>query len=131
MIEQTDLIITKWNYDAALQHADDTTNKYLGTISLQVMKKRTAEKKGIACRFSCVYTLDEKIILECAGEDSYVIDVRDVIDHNELHTMLQNSYSKFKEKFDFRKMITILWNQHLPTFNEKLYDVEPVLQLLN
>ncbi len=45
--------------------------------------------------------------------DTYVIDLADVIDKSELQTMVRNCYSKFKEKFDLRKLGTVLENKTL------------------
>ncbi|MBL0273947.1 MAG: hypothetical protein IPQ06_12970 [Chitinophagaceae bacterium] len=64
------------------------------------------------------------------AEDSYVIDLPDIIDKNELQTMIRNSYTKFKEKFDFRKMGTVLQDKSLVPFDETRYDLDPVLLLL-
>ena len=64
------------------------------------------------------------------AEDSYVIDLQDVIDKSELQRMIRNSYSKFKEKFDLRKLGTVLRNKLLLPFDETKYDLEPVLLLL-
>lgn len=94
------------------------------------MKKRTATKKGIACRFTCKFIFEKETILEYVAEDSYVIDLADKIDKDELQTMIRNSYTKFKEKFDFRKLGTVLQDRSLVPFNEKMYDLEPVLLLL-
>jgi hypothetical protein len=94
------------------------------------MKKRAVTKKGIACRFTCEFVFEKETILEYVAEDSYVIDLQDVIDKNELHTMISNSYSKFKEKFDLRKLGTVLRNKSLLPFDEKRYDLDPVLLLL-
>ena len=98
---------------------------------LILMKKRTATKKGIACRFTCDFVFEKEVILEYVAEDSYVIDLQDVIDKNELKVMIRNSYSKFKEKFDFRKWGTVLLNKTLLPFDETKYDLDPVLLLLH
>lgn len=130
MIEQTDLVVSKWNYhlplNAIVQEEELTSN-----VSLHVMKKRAATKKGIACRFTVEFVFEQQMILEYTGEDSYVIDLADVIDKNELHIMIRNSYNKFKEKFDFRKLGTMLQNKTLIPFDEKMYDLDPILLLLN
>jgi hypothetical protein len=95
------------------------------------MKKRAANKKGIACRFTVEFIFEQETILEYIASDSYVIDLEDVIDLNELHIMVRNSYNKFKEKFDFRKLGTVLQNQPMVEFDERTYDLNPVLHLLN
>ena len=130
MIEQTELIVSKWEYQPPLNPIGDGEN-LTSTISFEVMKKRRADKKGIACRFSCEFIFEGQTILKYVGADSYVIDLRDVIDLAELRTMAQNSYTKFKEKFDFRKLGTVLQDKTLATFDEKMYDLQPILALLN
>ena len=65
------------------------------------------------------------------GEDSYVIDLPDVIDMPELHNMIRNSFAKFKEKFDLRKLGTVLQDKTLVEFDVARYDLDPVLALLN
>lgn len=129
MIEQTELIVSKWNYTPPLKPIEEE-EKLTSFISFDVMKKRAATKKGIACRFSCRFDYDDENILEYVGEDSYVIDFEDVIDKNELHSMIRNTYSKFKEKFDLRKLGTILQNKTLIGIDETRYDLDPVLLLL-
>src|ERR1700712_1595051 len=98
MIEQTELIVSEWHY----HHPSSAVGmeKISQTISLDVMKKTASTKKGIACRFTCRFSIEDETILEYVGEDSYVIDLEDMVDKNELLTMIRNSYSKFKEKFD-------------------------------
>ncbi len=130
MIEQTDLIVSRWNYHPPLNDMGGG-EKLSSTISLDVMKKRTVTKKGIACRFTCEFVFEQQTILEYVASDSYVIDLPDLIDRTELQTMIRNSYNKFKEKFDFRKLGTVLQDKTLVPFDEKMYDLEPVLALLN
>ena len=129
MIEQTELVVSKWQYQPPVNGIEDE-NKLTGYISLDVKKKRAATKKGIACRFSCEYIYEKELILEFIAEDSYVIDLEDIIDKNELQTMLRNSYSKFKDKYDFRKLGTVLQEIPLMGFDEKKYDLDPILLLL-
>lgn len=131
MIEQTELVVTKWLYQPPVNSMEEAGEKLTSFISLDVMKKRTSEKKGIACRFTVEFIFEKETILEYVAEDSYVIDLPDVIDRNELHTMIRNSYSKFKEKFDLRKLGTVLHNKSLLPFDEKKYDLDPVLPLLH
>ncbi|HEY5407767.1 MAG TPA: hypothetical protein VIJ92_11795 [Ginsengibacter sp.] len=69
-------------------------------------------------------------VLIYVGEDSYVIDFADVIDKNELLVMIRNSYAKFKDKFDLRKLGTILQERTLPTLEETNIDLDAVLPLL-
>lgn len=129
MIEQTELIVSKWDYTPPVKPIEEE-EKLTSFISFDVMKKRAATKKGIACRFSCRFDYDDENILEYVGEDSYVIDFEEVIDKNELHTMIRNTYSKFKEKFDLRKLGTVLQNKTLIGIDETKYDLDPVLLLL-
>jgi hypothetical protein len=129
MIEQTELVVNKWNYvPPNIPLNDGALTSY---ITLDVMKKRTAEKKGLACRFTCEFVFDKKTLLEYVAGDTYVIDLPDVIDKAELQTMVRNSYNKFKEKFDLRKLGTVLEGKTLTGFDENIYDLEPVLLLLN
>jgi hypothetical protein len=95
------------------------------------MKKRTAEKKGLACRFTCQFVFEKQTLLEYVAGDTYVIDPGDVIHKNELCTMVANCYMKFKEKFDLRKLGTVLENKNLVAFDESRYDLDPILLLLN
>lgn len=129
MIEQTELIISEWHYHPP---ADSTNSekKLLSSLSLDVMKKRKADKKGIACRFSTRFTFGNETVLEYVAEDSYVIDLADKIDKYELLSMIRNSYSKFKEKFEFRKSATVLWDKSLAPLDESKLDLEAILPLL-
>jgi len=45
--------------------------------------------------------------------------------------MIRNSYAKFKEKFDLRKLGTALHDKMLVSIDETKYDLDPVLVLLN
>ena len=130
MVEQTELIVSKWLYKPPVNSIDKNEEQLTSNVSLDVMKKRTATKKGIACRFSCEFIFEKELLLEYVAEDSYVIDWQDVIDKNELQTMIRNSYTKFKEKFDLRKLGTVLINIPLLPFDETKYDLDPVLLLL-
>lgn len=130
MIEQTELIVSKWLYQPPVNSIDEDAEKLTSYITLDVMKKRATTKKGIACRFTVEFVFEKETILEYTAEDSYVIDLQDVIDKNELQTMIRNTYSKFKEKFDLRKLGTVLRNKSLLPFDETKYDLDPVLLLL-
>jgi hypothetical protein len=129
MIEQTELVVSEWNYYAP-PHFNETKEKVLSFTSLDVMKKRAATKKGIACRFTCRFVIGSETILNYVGEDSYVIDIADAIDKHELKTMIRNSFSKFKEKFDFRKLGTILQDRTLAPLEESKIDFDAMLPLL-
>lgn len=63
-------------------------------------------------------------------EDSYVIDLADIIDKNELLTMIRNSNSKVKENFDLRKLGTVLQNKSLIALNESGIDLNAILPML-
>ena len=130
MIEQTELIISKWLYKPPVNSIEENEEQLTSYISLDVMKKRTATKKGIACRFSCEFIFEKETILEYVAQDSYVIDWQDLIDKNELQIMIRNSYTKFKEKFDLRKLGTVLMHKTLLPYDETKYDLDPVLLLL-
>ncbi|KAA9040680.1 hypothetical protein FW778_01170 [Ginsengibacter hankyongi] len=129
MIEQTELIITEWNYQPPLNY-NEAEDKILSFTSLDVMKKRAPTKKGIACRFTCQFVIGHTTILEYVGEDSYVIDLPDVIDKRELLIMIRNSYSKFQEKFDLRKFGTILQGRTLAPLDESQIGLDSILPLL-
>jgi hypothetical protein len=130
MIEQTELVISKWEYYPPANSIEGKPEKLSSSVGLDVMKKRAKTKKGIACRFTCQFVFENETILEYVAEDSYVIDLQDVIDKNELQRMIRNSYSKFKEKFEFKKLGTVLRDKSLLPFDETKYDLEPVLLLL-
>lgn len=129
MIEQTELVVTEWHYYPPESPIDEKALIHEVT-SLDVQKKRAATKKGIACRFSCRFTFENKIVLNYVGEDSYVIDFEEVIDKQELLTMIRNSFSKFKEKFDLRKLSTVLQSRSLMPLNESMINIEAILPML-
>ncbi|HEY6063903.1 MAG TPA: hypothetical protein VIV35_09865 [Chitinophagaceae bacterium] len=129
MIEQTELVVTAWQYHPPVDPIGADA-RLSGSLSLEVMKKRTSTKKGIACRFSCSFVIGNETILEYVGEDSYVVDLPDIIDINELRRMIMNSYTKFKEKFDWRKLNTVLRDKSLTPLDEYKIDLDPILPLL-
>jgi len=129
MIEQTELIVTEWNYFPP-PGFNETTDKILSFTSLDVMKKRAPTKKGIACRFTCYFVIGQEKILDYVGEDSYVIDLPDLIDKHELVRMIRNSFSKFKDKFDLRKLGTILQDRTLAPLEESSINLDAILPLL-
>ena len=129
MIEQTELVVTEWHYHEPFL-TSEKEEKISQLIFLDVMKKRAPTKKGIACKFTCRFFSEGETILEYVGEDSYVIDFEEVIDKNELLKMIRNSYSKFKEKFDLRKMSTALQNRSLKALDETSIDIDAILPLL-
>ena len=129
MIEQTALMVDKWFYQPPL-NSIETGAALSSFLTLDIMKKRAATKKGIACRFTCEFVFEKQTILEYVAGDTYVIDLTDIIDKKELQTMVRNSYSKFKDTFDLRKLGTALQDKTLVAFNEEMYDLDPVLELL-
>jgi hypothetical protein len=129
MIEQTELIVTEWHYYPPEKVIDE--KEFIDEMtSLDVQKKRAPTKKGVAFRFSCRFTLENKIILNYVGEDSYVIDFGEVIDEHELLTMIRNSFSKFRDKFDLRKLTTVLQNKSLRPLDESMVNIKAILPLL-
>ena len=129
MIEQTELVVTDWHYHEP--HKPPAADaKISSAVSLDVMKKRASTKKGIACRFSCRFETENTMILEYAAENSYVIDFEDVIDRKELLIMIRNSYTKFKERFDLRKLGTVLQDKTLGPLDETQINVDAILPLL-
>ncbi len=129
MIEQTEFIVTEWNYFPPASFSE-ATDKILSFTSLDVMKKRAPTKKGIACRFTCYFVIGQEKILDYMGEDSYVIDLTDVIDKHELLIMIRNSFSKFQDKFDLRKLGTILQDRTLAPLEESSINLDAILPLL-
>ena len=129
MIEQTEMVVTKWHYTPPATPIENEAS-IIGFTSLAVMRKRASTKKGIACQLTTTYVYDNKTILEFVGEDSYVIDFDDVVDKNELLSMIRNSFTKFEEKFDFRKLGTLFHGRALHPLNESMLDLDPILSLL-
>ncbi len=129
MIEQTELIVTEWNYTPPAEPLDpeEIVSNF---TTLEVMKKRASTKKGIACRYTCRFVYKKETILEYVGENSYVIDLADSIDKNELLRMLRNAYTKFDEKFQLRKISTILKDASLTPLDESSINVDAILPLL-
>ena len=129
MIEQTELVVTEWHYHEPV-NTPGAEAKLSNSVSLDVMKKRAGIKKGIACRFSCLFAVENKVILEYAAENSYVIDLEDEIDRYELMRMIRNSYTQFKERFDIRKLGTVLQDKTIGPLDETQIDVNTILPLL-
>ena len=129
MIEQTELIVTEWIY---LPAADATEGdiKAISVTGLDIMKKRAPTKKGIACRLSCKFMVGEDTILLYMAEHSYVIDLEDKIDKAELIRMFKNSFNQFNEKFEIRKLGTVLQNCSLSPLDESRIDYNAILPLL-
>ena len=129
MIEQTEFVVTEWNYTPPADPVDPE-EIISNFTTLDVMKKRTSVKKGIACRYTCRFVYKRETVLEYTGENSYVIDLADKIDKNELLRMLRNAYTKFDETFQLRKISTILWDASLTPLNESSINVDAILPLL-
>ncbi len=129
MIEQTEMMVTNWHYHPPLKPITDET-KIISYTDFDVMRKKAPTKKGIACRFSCQFKMGDETVLEYVGENSYVIDFEDVIDKQELIKMIRNAFEKFNEKFNFRKLGTVLADKTLSPLNESLIDLDAILPLL-
>ncbi len=129
MIEQTEMVVTNWHYHPPTKELTEES-KIKSVTSFDVMRKRASTKKGIACRFTCVFKINGEFVLEYVGENSYVIDFEDVIDSAELLRMIRNAFTKFNEKFDFRKLGTVLVNTSLSPLNESIIDLNAILPLL-
>jgi hypothetical protein len=128
MIEQTEMTVTAWNFH--LSNISDNLQQLTNTTTMYIMPKRNAIKKGIACRLSCQFVNEEGSILDYVAEHSYVIDFDDVIDKNELLKMFRNSFANFEEKFEFRKLGTILQNEKLRPLDETVIDLDSIIPLL-
>ena len=129
MIEQTPLVVIEWIY-LAPPHLEENGNEVSNFTSLDVMKKRAATKKGIACRFTNQFRVNDKVYLNYVAEDSYVIDLEDVVDKRELVTMLSNSYSKFEAEFNKRRYTTAFINHSLDPFDVNRANLDAILPLL-
>ena len=129
MIEQTDLVVDEWIYIPPPTF--DSIDKLTSDLTLEVMKKTAPSKKGLACRFTCRFANGKDQILLYIARDSYVIDLEDKIDATEIRRMIGNSYSKFKEKYEFRKLGTVLHNTPLHAFDVNILDTSEILTLLN
>lgn len=129
MIEQTAFIVSEWHYH---EPDEPITNEYdiLCRSSLDVMRKRSSTKKGIAFRISSRFMYQKKMILDYAGENSYVIDFDDVIDKRELQKMIRNSFTQFSEKFELRRIGTVLEHRSVMPLDESLIDFDAILPLL-
>lgn len=128
MIEQTEMMVTKWQMHVSEIEVD--VKNITNHTTLQVMKKRNAIKKGIACRLTARFAYGNIPVLEFAAEHSYVIDFDEVITQTELANMIRNSFMQFNEKFEFRKLGTILHDQNLVPIDENALDLDTILPLL-
>jgi hypothetical protein len=129
MIEQTPLVLVEWIYlDPGV--VDKEKDRVANSTSFEVMKKRKGNKKGLSCRFSTLVKVNDKIYLNYIAEDSYVIDLTDNVDRNELVTMITNSYGKFEAEFNKRKFTTAFISYTLSPFNVHGVDFGAILPLL-
>jgi len=129
MIEQTEMMVTTWHYHPPVNPLSKES-KIISSTDFDVMRKRASTKKGIACRFTCHFKIDGETVLEYVGENSYVIDFEDFIDRKELLQMIRNAYMKFNEKFDVRKLATVLADTTLSPLNESVIEIEKILPML-
>jgi len=129
MIEQTEMVVTQWYFH--LDNVSNASGPFSNTTTLDVMRKRNSIKKGLACRLHCCFTNAQGSVLDYVAEHSYVIDFEDMIDKTELLKMLRNSFSNFEEKFDLRKLGTILQNENLRPIDESVIDTDAILPLLD
>lgn len=129
MIEQTEFVVTKWDYTPPAELIDPA-EAVSNFTTLDVMKKTASTKKGLACRYTSRFVYKKDTILQYVGENSYVIDLEDKIDKNELLRMLRNAYTKFDEKFQLRKIGTVLKDASLTPLDESSIDVDAILPLL-
>ena len=106
MIEQTELLVIEWHYHSpSVSIEPKDIQSFTG---LDVMQKRASTKKGLAVKLSARFVFENKTILDYVAEHSYVIDFEDVMDKYELQKMIRNSFSQFNEKFEMRKLNTVL-----------------------
>jgi hypothetical protein len=129
MIEQTPLVVNKWHYFEPTDTAGEDL-VFLRSLTFDVQKKRNSQKKGIAFRYTFEFSHENKTVLHYVAEDSYVIDFDDVIDRHELMNMIRNSFEKFKEQFDYRKLGTPLQNRSMSPLDETSIDLDMILPLL-
>lgn len=129
MIEQTELVVSEWIYIPPINFSEGE-GSITSQSTLDVMKKTAPTKKGVAFRFSCKFLYGNDPILLYVGEDSYVIDLIDQVDSAEVLRMLRNSYSKFNEKFELRKIGTVLQDKYLPPFDESRVNINVIVPLL-
>ena len=128
MTEQTEMVVTEWHFHNSTDAAD--SNNITNYTTLEVMKKRAATKKGIACKLRCRFMNGEEPVLDYTAEHSYVIDLEDTIDKNELLKMLRNSFTNFNEKFEFRKLGTVLHDKKLTPLDETNINLDAIIPLL-
>jgi len=130
MIEQTEMVVNEWIYLPTELSSMGQLKPQCHT-SLDVMKKRAPTKKGIACRLTSRFKVGDATILLFVAENTYVIDLEDVIDRNELLKMIRFSFFQFNEKFELRKLGTDLQNSFLTPLDENKINLDTILSLLD
>jgi hypothetical protein len=128
MIEQTETIVSKWHFH--LLNSSNNVEHITNSTTIDVMQKRNAIKKGIACRLNCQFKNGDEPVLDYTAEHSYVIDFDKIIDKNELLKMFRNSFINFEEKFELRKLGTVLQNKKLKPLDETMINLDAILPLL-
>jgi hypothetical protein len=128
MIEQTEMIVTKWYFH--LLNISNNIEHLSNATTIDVMQKRNAIKKGIACRLNCRFMDGDEPVLDYTAEHSYVIDFDEIIEKNELLKMFRNSFLNFEEKFELRKLGTVLQNEKLRPLDETMIDLDAIIPLL-
>ena len=129
MIEQTELIVTEW-ISLPLSQPIKSDSIVKSETGLDVMQKRAPTKKGLAVRLTGRIQIDNTPVLLYVAEHSYVIDFEEVIDKAELIKMFRNSFTQFNEKFELKKLGTILVNCFLSPLDESKIDYDTILPLL-
>jgi hypothetical protein len=128
MIEQTEMIVTKWYFH--LSNISNNIEHLTNSTTIDVMQKRNSIKKGIACRLNCRFFNGDEQVLDYTAEHSYVIDFDDTVDKPELLKMFRNSFLNFEEKFELRKLGTVLQNEKLRPPDETMIDMDAIIPLL-
>jgi hypothetical protein len=123
------MMVTCWHFHLA--NISNNMKQLTNTTSIDVMQKRNALKKGLACRLNCRFMHGDKPVLDYSAEHSYVIDFENIIDKHELLKMFRNSFLIFEEKFELRKLGTVLHDEKLRPPDETFIDLDSVLPLLN
>jgi hypothetical protein len=129
LIEQTEMVVTAWHYKEPARSLEQS-DVIESHTSIEVMKKRAKTKKGVAFRFTSLFIFEQETILEYMGEDSYVIDLDDIVNKEEVLRMIRNSFTKFTEKYEFRRTGTVLQNRSLRPLDESTIDLHAILPLL-
>jgi len=129
MVEQTELFVTEWIF-LPLSQPIKSDSIVKSKTGLDVMPKRAPTKKGLAVRLTSRIQIDNTPVLLYVAEHSYVIDFEEVIDKAELVKMFRNSFNQFNEKYELKKLGTILVNCSLSPLDEWKIDYDTILPLL-